>query len=187
MINNNFYSKYFKEFNNHTQNLDLTKLKKIEKLIIETSKKNKKVIICGNGGSAATSSHASVDLTKNAKIKTINFNESDLITCFANDYGYENWCKEALNFYGDKGDLLILISCSGNSKNLVNANEFAVKKKINVVSLTGCSKKNYLNSNKNNEVNIWINSKIYNVIESVHHLILLSIIDSIIEKNEKNI
>ena len=48
-------------------------------------------------------------------------------------------------------------------------------------------KKNYLNSNKNNEVNIWINSKIYNVIESVHHLILLSIIDSIIEKNEKNI
>ena len=92
MINNNFYSKYFKEFNNHTQNLDLTKIKKIEKLIIETSKKNKKIIICGNGGSAATSSHVSVDLTKNAKIKTINFNNSNLITCFAN-YGM-NWCKE---------------------------------------------------------------------------------------------
>ena len=61
------------------------------------------------------------------------------------------------------------------------------KKKINVVSLSGCSKNNYLNSNKNNKVNIWINSNMYNVIESIHHLILLSIIDSIIEKNEKNI
>ena len=43
-------------------------------------------------------SHVSVDLTKNAKIKTINFNESDLITCFANDYGYENWCKRSSEF-----------------------------------------------------------------------------------------
>jgi D-sedoheptulose 7-phosphate isomerase len=179
MINNNFYSRYFEEFYNHTQNLDLTKIKKIEKLIIETSKKNKKVIICGNGGSAATSSHVSVDLTKNAKIKTINFNESDLITCFANDYGYENWCKEALNFYGDKGDLLILDGIL-----------ILLKKSIRDffdLSLSGCSRNNYLNSNKNNKVNIWINSNMYNVVESIHHLILLSIIDSIIEKNEKNI
>ena len=121
------------------------------------------------------------------KIKSINFNEPDLITCFANDYGYENWCKEALNFYADKGDLLILISCSGKSKNLVNANKFALKKKINVVTLTGCSKKNYLNTNKKNKVNIWINSDEYNVIEAIHHLILLSIVDGVMKKNEKKI
>ena len=47
----------------------------------------------GNGGSAATSSHFAVDLSLNAKKTSINFNESDLITCFANDFGYENWKK----------------------------------------------------------------------------------------------
>ena len=46
---------------------------------------------------------------------SVNFNESDLLTCFSNDYGYENWVKAALKFYADKGDLIILISSSGNS------------------------------------------------------------------------
>ncbi len=182
MYDKDFYLNYFNSYREHIKEIDFNKLQEIEKLILNTSAKRKKVIVCGNGGSAATSSHVSVDLTKNAKIKSINFNEPDLITCFANDYGYENWCKEALNFYADNGDLLILISCSGKSKNLVNANKFALKKKINVVTLTGCSKKNYLNSNKKNKVNIWINSNEYNVIEAIHHLILLSIIDGIIKK-----
>ena len=67
---------------------------------------------------------------KVARVNSSTFNNANLITCFANDYGYENWCKEALNFYGDKGDLLILISCSGNSKNLINANKIAKKKQF---------------------------------------------------------
>ena len=51
-------------------------------------------------------------------VRTINFNEADLITCFANDYGYGNWVSKALEFYGDDGDLVILISSSGTSKNI---------------------------------------------------------------------
>ena len=143
-----FFIKYFNELSNHINNYDELFLKKLTTLILETSKKKNKVIICGNGGSAATASHIAVDLTKNAKIRSINFNEADLITCFSNDYGYENWIKQSLKFYADKGDLLILISCSGNSKNLINANKFALKKKIKVVSLTGCKKNNQLNSKK---------------------------------------
>ena len=61
-------------------------------------------------------SHVSVDFTKVGGVRTINFNEADLITCFANDYGYENWVSKALEFYGDDGDLVILISSSGTSK-----------------------------------------------------------------------
>ena len=63
-------------------------------------------------------SHVAVDLAKQGKIKTINFNEPDLITCFANDYGYEKWISKAIDFYGEQGDLIILISSSGNSKNI---------------------------------------------------------------------
>ena len=59
-------------------------------------------------------------------------NESNLITCFSNDYGYENWIKEALNFYYDKGDVVILVSSSGNSKNIVNAAKWCIKKKQNL-------------------------------------------------------
>ena len=70
------------------------------------SHKNK-VIIFGNGGSAATSSHFSVDLTKNAKINCINFNDADLITCFSNDYGFDNYVKQAINCYCKRGDLVI--------------------------------------------------------------------------------
>ena len=73
-------------------------------------------MIFGNGGSAAIASHFSVDLTKNAKVRCTNFNESDLITCFSNDYGYEKWVEKAINFYGDSGDVLIVISAGGKSK-----------------------------------------------------------------------
>ena len=82
----------------------------VKKILLEIKKNNKKVLIFGNGGSAAIASHFSVDLTKNAKIRCVNFNESDLITCFANDYGYKEWVRKAVEFYGDKGDVGIFIS-----------------------------------------------------------------------------
>ena len=76
-------------------------------------------------------------------MRCINFNESDLITCFSNDYGYENWMKEAVNFYGDKGDVIILISSSGQSKNIINAANEA-KKFSNIITFTGFKKDNPL-------------------------------------------
>ena len=55
-----------------------------------------------------------VDLTKASGIRAVNFNEADLITCFANDYGYEHWVEKALDFYADPKDVVILISSSGS-------------------------------------------------------------------------
>ena len=72
----------------------------------------------------AIASHFSVDLTKNAKVRCINFNEADLLTCFSNDYGYEKWIENAIKYYCDKGDMLILVSSSGESKNIVNAAKY---------------------------------------------------------------
>ena len=92
------------------------KLIHLSKILKEIKSNNKKVIIAGNGGSAAIASHVSVDFTKQAKVKTQNFNEADLITCFANDYGYENWLAKCIEFYSEDGDHIILISSSGNQK-----------------------------------------------------------------------
>ena len=152
-------------------------LLKISKILKQAKKNKKKVILVGNGGSAAMASHVSVDLTKMCKIRAINFNEADLLTCFSNDYGYENWVKKALSFYADKGDVLICISSSGNSKNIINGAKFAKKIGCKVITLTGFNKNNKVR--KIGYINLWLDSKNYNIIEMTHHIWLLSIVDYI--------
>lgn len=174
-----FYKNKFKTIVNNILSINKNFLVDLEKIIHEASNKKKKIIICGNGGSASTASHVAVDLTKNAGITAINFNEANLITCFANDFGYKNWLKKSIEYYADRGDVLILISCSGNSLNLVNAAKFAIKNGISVVTLTGCHKKNKLNM-LSTKINFWVNSKDYNVIEIIHHMMLLFLVDGII-------
>ena len=91
-----FLETYLKDFSNLVKpdkNI-LTRLKQVKDLLINTSRRGGKVLIFGNGGSAAIASHVSVDLTKNARVRTVNFNESDLITCFSNDYGYDRWVEK---------------------------------------------------------------------------------------------
>ena len=157
-------------------------LVKIKNLWLETNKNGKKIIFAGNGGSAAMSSHCSVDLTKNAGLRSINFNEADLITCFSNDYGYERWLEKAIDFYADEGDFLVLISSSGNSENMIKAAKRAKNIGLGLLTLTGFSKDNKLK--QEGDINLWVNSKAYNIIEMTHHIWLLSIVDLIIGSAE---
>ena len=154
----------------------------VRNIFLKISKKKGKILIFGNGGSAAIASHVSVDLTKNAKIRTVNFNEADLITCFSNDYGYERWIEKAVDFYADPNDALVLISSSGKSKNMLNARKVAKRKKIKVISLTGHTKNNPLS--KVADLSLWINSKAYNFVENTHQIWLLTVCDLIIGKRE---
>ena len=117
----------------------------------------KKIIFAGNGGSAAMASHAAVDFTKQGGIRAINFNEPDLITCFSNDYGFENWVAKAIDFYTDEGDVVILISSSGNSLNMVNAAGAAKKRNNQVVTFTGFSKNNPLKNEGDLKVYFFLN------------------------------
>lgn len=166
-------------FNDETIN-NLIKLKNLFKNI---KINKKKLMIFGNGGSAAIASHFSVDITKNAKIRCTNYNESDLITCFSNDFGYERWIEKAIEYYGDKGDALILISASGNSKNMINACKAAKKKKFKtIITLTGFDGNNRLY--RLGDINFKVNSKSYNLIENAHQIFLLSLVDLIIGKSE---
>lgn len=158
---------------------DLIKIKEIWE---ESNQRMRKIIFVGNGGSAAIASHCSVDLTKNARIRAINFNEADLITCFANDFGYDEWMAKAVQFYGDEGDSLVLISSSGNSVNLVNAAKTARQLGINVLTLTGFEANNRLK--QEGDINLWVDSKAYNIVEMTHHIWLLAIVDMIIGSAE---
>ncbi len=176
-MKNNYTEKYLKKFSKLLIDYNKKDFFKIINLLLKTKKNKGKVILVGNGGSAALASHVSVDLTKMCKIRAINFNEADLLTCLANDYGYENWVKEALQFFADKKDLLICISSSGESKNIINGAKFAKKIGCQVITLTGFQKTNKVK--KIGDVNLWLDSKNYNFIEMIHHTWLLSIVDLI--------
>ena len=126
------YSKYFKNYtksiNEILDNVDSNLIEKSVKIINKTIKQNKGIFVIGNGGSASIASHVSVDFAKVARVRSSTFNNSNLITCFANDYKYENWVAEAIKAYCDNKDLIILISSSGTSKNIVNAAKYCQKK-----------------------------------------------------------
>jgi D-sedoheptulose 7-phosphate isomerase len=179
MDNKLWFKDYFNLFQDSLFDKEIVDdLIKIKTLWEKAHANKNKIIFAGNGGSAAMSSHCAVDLTKNAGIRAINFNEADLITCFSNDYGYEKWIEKALKFYGNAGDIIVLISSSGKSENILNAAEKAKLMNIKVITLSGFNSDNNLRSK--GDINLWVNSKAYNIVEMVHHIWLLSIVDSII-------
>lgn len=175
----NFFKQYNNEFkklisiNNYTVN----NLLNLKNLFIKVQKENKKILIFGNGGSAAIANHFMIDLMKNLKIRCQNFNESSTITCLANDFGYENWIKKVLEDNLDYGDLVIMISSSGESKNIINACRYVKKMKNQLVTFTGFKKNNSVN--KLGDINFWVNSKKYNHVENAHQFLLLSVVDSL--------
>ncbi|NTV28863.1 MAG: SIS domain-containing protein [Candidatus Omnitrophica bacterium] len=162
--------------------VDLAALDKAAAMLRAVPGQSGKVIIIGNGASAAIASHVSVDLTKTGGVRAVNFNEADLITCFANDYGYEQWAAEALKSYADPGDLVILISSSGMSKNILNAAVQAKKMGLSLITLSGFSRDNRLR--QLGEVNLWVDSLEYNVVETAHQTWLLALVDKLAEESK---
>ena len=122
------YQKFFKDYNKSIYELlskfDVSQIDQSVELILECKKNNGKVYVVGNGGSSSIASHVSVDFAKVANVSSDTFNNANLITCFANDYGHDNWVKEAIRTYTNKNDMLIQISSSGTSKNIVNAAQY---------------------------------------------------------------
>ena len=175
---------FFLNYNNELQYLlkldseTILKLERVKNYLKNLKKSKKKVLIFGNGGSAAIASHFTIDLLKNAKIKCVNFNEASTITCLSNDFGYENWVKKSIEYNSDSNDMVIIISSSGESKNMINACKYSLKKKIHpLITFTGFKKDNTVS--KLGNINFWVNSKKYNHIENTHQFLLLSLVDSL--------
>ena len=174
-MKNNFFNNYFLKINELLQSIEQKKMENIYKLILRTNKKKGKILIFGNGANISTSAHFATDMTKNGKIKTVVFNDPNLITCFSNDYGFDQWIKKAIQYYGSRNDLIVLLSASGESKNLINAARYCKKRKINCISISGFKKNNSLS--RFTKTNLWIDSKSYNLVEIIQMIILLSFID----------
>ena len=183
MKDREFLDDYFSRYDKSLFNTDIyDEILALKKMLLAVKKDNKKVMIAGNGGSAAMASHVTVDFTKQGGVRTVNFNESDLITCFANDYGYEHWIEKAIEFYGDENDLVILISSSGRSVNMINAAKFAKNMGLSVVTFTGFDSDNPLK--KEGDLNFWLDSRAYNIVENIHQIWLLMVCDLLIGKIE---
>ena len=125
---------YINEHQKILSKINKNQLQKIIDLIYEAHLKGRKIFTCGNGGSASTASHMITDWNKMTTMATqkkfYGFSLTDnvgLITAYANDTNYENVFKGQLESVMDKDDILIAVSGSGNSKNLINAVNFANK------------------------------------------------------------
>lgn len=171
------FADYLKKMADAITSADDQMLEKAVSILRTKAALGGKVIVVGNGASAAIASHVAVDLTKTAGIRAVNFNEPDLITCFANDYGYEHWVEKALDFYADAADVVILISSSGKSPNIINAALKAKAQGIHVITFSGFSQDNPLR--QLGDINFWVDSLQYNVVETVHQAWLLAIVDKI--------
>ena len=172
----NLYFDQYKELAFSDEVLPL--LDSYKELALTVKSTGNKMIFCGNGASAAISAHAAVDFTKQAKVRGITFNEADLITCYSNDFGYENWMSEAIKAYAKKSDAVVLTSVSGESPSIVNAAITAKSLGLKVVTFTGRDSNNALKSH--GDVNFWVDSHAYNIVECIHMIWVTTVIDAIV-------
>ncbi|MDE4193117.1 D-sedoheptulose-7-phosphate isomerase [Phaeobacter gallaeciensis] len=154
-------------------------------LVLDVRARGNKLIFAGNGASASIASHARVDFTKQGKCRSIDFNEPNLITAFANDFGFEHFMAKATEMFADDGDVLVLISVSGTSPNAVKAAEYARERGLKVVSFTGKSADNPLR--QLSDIGFWLDSAAYNVVECTHMLWICTVVDMVVGAAEYSV
>ena len=138
-----------------------------------------KLIFIGNGASAAIASHQAVDFWKATKIPALSFNDGALLTCISNDFGYENVFEKPLEVFLDPKDILIAISSSGESENILRAAAAAKKKKARIITLSGFKHTNRLR--KLGDLNFYVPALEYGFIEVTHHSICHCILDILVK------
>lgn len=135
------------------------------------------VYLIGNGGSAGVASHATTDFVNVVGLRAQTIHDASILTCMANDYGYENGFARILERLARKGDVLIAISSSGKSPNIRNAASTTRHNGGHVVTLSGFGHDNPLRSL--GDLNIWLSSRDYGLVEVGHQFILHNISDRI--------
>ena len=114
-------------------------------------------------------------------MRTYSLYDNSVTTCMGNDYGYEYIFSRPLEFLANEGDLLVAISSSGNSQNIINAIQVAQVKRLCILTFSGFQEDNLIRQTGIYNVHVPINH--YGVVESIHNLILQQIVDTILERD----
>jgi D-sedoheptulose 7-phosphate isomerase len=144
-------------------------------IMFSVKKTDNMVYIIGNGGSAGIASHFHCDLLKSLEIPSSTLFDTNVLTCLGNDYGYEHIFSAALNVKMKKQDVLVAISSSGKSQNILNAVQMAQKKNAKVITLTGFSEDNPLR--QSGDLNFYLNQSDYGLVEAGHFFLLHTLVD----------
>lgn len=144
-------------------------------------KQQSQVFFIGNGGSSAIASHMTADFMKNGGMNTYSLYDNAVTTCMGNDYGYEYIFSKPLEFLCKENDLVVAISSSGNSANIINAIVTSKEKGAEVITFTGFKPSN--RAKTLGDINVYVPLEEYGIVESVHNLILQQIVDMIMDRD----
>jgi len=185
-MENKYYSNYFKSISKGLKESLYYADEKVSEpeLFFETIKgvlKNlretrNKIYFFGNGASAAFANHMALDFSKNGKISARSLSDSALLTALSNDYSYEKAMLEYLKIEGaTKYDLVITISSSGNSPNVINVLDYCKENNIKSLALSGLKQDN--KSISLADYSIYVPMKTYGIVECIHQIFLHLILD----------
>jgi D-sedoheptulose 7-phosphate isomerase len=194
-MENKYYSNYFKSISQGLEdslyfaNQEYYKpelfFAKVKGILLKLRENRNKIYFFGNGASAAFANHMALDFSKNGKILARSLSDSALLTALSNDYSYENAMLEFLKIEGvNKEDLIITISSSGNSPNIISVLDYCKENKITTLALSGLK-----NDNKSillADYSIYVPLKTYGMVECIHQIFLHLILDESMEINEWN-
>ena len=135
-----------------------------------------RIFFCGNGASAAFASHMTLDWSKNGGVPAISLNDPVQLTALGNDLGYDQVFAAALRWHGKPEDLVVVISSSGSSPNVVKAIGAAREIGMKVLTFTGLKPDNA--SRQLGDLNYYVPAKTYGVVECAHQLLLHAWLDA---------
>lgn len=181
--------KYFSEFKNTLSKIQVTDennkaidfingLEAAINLIVSQTSKGNKIIFIGNGGSASIASHQAIDFFKNGGMRAICFNDSSLLTCLSNDFGYQYVFEKPVEMFADNGDILVAISSSGKSENILRGVDAGRKTGCNIITMSGFKPNNPLRSKGN--LNFYVPSDSYGYVEIAHLTLCHCMVDMIV-------
>jgi len=158
---------------------------KAVEIILSVRSESGKVMVIGNGGSAAIASHMQSDLLRAVGIGAMVFSEASLLTALANDYGYGCVFERPVQLWAEARDLLVAISSSGQSENILRAARAAAGRGCQIITLSGFKADNPLRRLGN--VNFYISSQAYGYVESAHSILAHFLTDSaVMSRSERD-
>lgn len=153
----------------------------VGKLFEEQRAAGGRLLMFGNGAASSIAGHAALDFTKQGKLRSLCFHDPALLTAFSNDFGYDKAFGEIISHYYEPSDVVIFISVSGESPNIIQGVKKAKELGLRTIGFSGKDKGNSLSQNVDHS--FWVNSQAYNIVENVHSIWLLALCDFIIGKS----